>query len=72
MKLDSSSRIILGVDEEGKEIVLVNYEVVPEESDLIEDYIRHTQRVKIVFIRIGCVLIVLLAFIAMAFYLEAI
>ncbi|WP_024734711.1 hypothetical protein [Enterocloster asparagiformis] len=72
MKLDSPSRIILGADEEGKEIILVNYEVVLEESDLIEDYIRHTQRVKIVFIRIGCVLIVLLAFIAMAFYLEAI
>ena len=67
MKLDSSSRIILGVDEEGKEIVLVNYEMVPEESDLIEDYIRHTRRVKIVVILAHCMLMVLLAIIYVYF-----
>ena len=43
MKIDSSSRIILGTDKEGRKIIVENYEMVPEESDLIEDYIRHAQ-----------------------------
>lgn len=60
MKIDSSSRIILGTDKEGRKIIVENYEMVPEESDLIEDYIRHAQRAKIALIIIGCVLMVLL------------